>query len=589
MKEINKTSFLEGFDTVPNPEFESNLSYQLRYMLDKMHGTEEGENFHKWVNQMLLFHNFFPPKELVRTREFTLKAMKGTPTFKEISRFPHLKGKSPLEELILIAGESPKVTIELLRKAIFTLPKLNISLSPFGYFEFRQMVLQVTERINCRVDEEIKKNSKIKEIYNKVPNKVEKLLNDAKKEILEQIFKDADQHERDKEVKYQSIVHEAQKIYNKCKTLTLQSEKAIWEIADIESLNMFLDKLITVWKNESKEINISKDGLSFCEFHKQMLTIFQEVRNTDKILRVAETIEHKARQGYVPLVTQSLIIAKWNILIWVLDNLVSRESCFKLIQLEAESVYLGVYDYFFRKAYRKLRKKLTAADQRIFQISYFKRPNFLWRIPALDPIIMSFLRLDEKIIGLLKPLLGHKDKKLAKEAENLWRAFLNVYPIWTEIVKDDEIKEYNERKEKRQTISIHKPFSEDGKLTLEDRMGNRAQIQKEMDKKWLFAGLHKSINENCTKRQIQVINLTYWENKTQEMIGKDLKITQPTVQGHLDAGLQNIKKELVNTRRKEFPNFRAIRELLEPDSVQFFNPARTSFYKKDENAENDSL
>lgn len=77
-------------------------------------------------------------------------------------------------------------------------------------------------------------------------------------------------------------------------------------------------------------------------------------------------------------------------LYWIIDNGASRIDAFKLILLEAEDISQEFYSWFYRQEYRRLRKKMTIADRRFYQLLFFRREIFDFRIPINEPSIMSF-------------------------------------------------------------------------------------------------------------------------------------------------------------------------------------------------------
>ncbi len=113
----------------------------------------------------------------------------------------------------------------------------------------------------------------------------------------------------------------------------------------------------------------------------------------------------------------------------------------KLISLDARNRELAFHDAIARQIYRKVRKELSRAERRLFQLMYFRQPSLGNVIPLLDPVIRSFVaNTDYKTFALWlsTAVLKRGTATAAAELRRRYHLFLNFYPVWLLLVASDD-------------------------------------------------------------------------------------------------------------------------------------------------------
>jgi len=121
---------------------------------------------------------------------------------------------------------------------------------------------------------------------------------------------------------------------------------------------------------------------------------------------------------------------KEDILEWIIDNTCSTETSFENMKREANYIINEIIYKFCVNFYKLHRKEMKREEKRLFQLCYFRREAFQYRIPALDGFMRSFWSRNMQLIlsGLILKGINpdyEKDKKILEEK---WKEFLSLYP-----------------------------------------------------------------------------------------------------------------------------------------------------------------
>ncbi|QOX65661.1 hypothetical protein FRZ06_21065 [Anoxybacterium hadale] len=119
-----------------------------------------------------------------------------------------------------------------------------------------------------------------------------------------------------------------------------------------------------------------------------------------------------------------------NILGWIIDNTCSTETAFENMKREADYITKELFYKFSIHFYQTHRKAMSREEKRLFQLCYFRREAFQYRIPALDDFMRSFWSGNMQLIfsGLIMKDTNPDYDKDNKILEEKWKEFLTLYP-----------------------------------------------------------------------------------------------------------------------------------------------------------------
>lgn len=121
---------------------------------------------------------------------------------------------------------------------------------------------------------------------------------------------------------------------------------------------------------------------------------------------------------------------KENILDWIIDNTCSTETAFENIKREADYINKEIFHKYCLYFYKNHKKVMKREEKRLYQLCFFRREDFQYRIPALDGFMRSFWDNNMQLIftGLILKGINPDYKQDNKQLEEKWREFLSIYP-----------------------------------------------------------------------------------------------------------------------------------------------------------------
>jgi hypothetical protein len=121
---------------------------------------------------------------------------------------------------------------------------------------------------------------------------------------------------------------------------------------------------------------------------------------------------------------------KEDILEWIIDNTCSIESAFENIKREADYINKEIIYKYCMNYYKIHMKEMNREEKRLYQLCFFRRKEFQYRIPVFDDFMRSFWKENMQIIftGLVLKGINPDYKQDNKMLEEKWKEFLSIYP-----------------------------------------------------------------------------------------------------------------------------------------------------------------
>ena len=90
-----------------------------------------------------------------------------------------------------------------------------------------------------------------------------------------------------------------------------------------------------------------------------------------------------------------------------------------------------ILNNYYKLEYKKVRSKMNYEEKRLFQLLFFGRKAFLYKIPALTQFMQSFFNANSELIfeGLILKRSNPDYKEKNEELKKKWYEFLNMYSI----------------------------------------------------------------------------------------------------------------------------------------------------------------
>ena len=122
---------------------------------------------------------------------------------------------------------------------------------------------------------------------------------------------------------------------------------------------------------------------------------------------------------------------KIEILIWICSNMSPRGEALDAMRLDATYIYDQILNNYYKLEYKKVRNKMNYEEKRLFQLLFFGRKAFLYKIPALTQFMQSFFNANSELIfeGLILKRSNPDYKEKNEEIKKKWYEFLNMYSI----------------------------------------------------------------------------------------------------------------------------------------------------------------
>ena len=140
-----------------------------------------------------------------------------------------------------------------------------------------------------------------------------------------------------------------------------------------------------------------------------------------------------------------------------------RAEALDAMRLDATYIYDQILNNYYRLEYKKIRHKMTYEEKRLFQLFFFGRKAFLYKVPIFTQFMKSFFDANNELIfsGLILKNSNPNYKEDNNELKRKWYEFLNMYSIG---IKNYNIIEKIEDPSKIKTIIKNEFNEEDSKI-----------------------------------------------------------------------------------------------------------------------------
>ncbi len=196
----------------------------------------------------------------------------------------------------------------------------------------------------------------------------------------------------------------------------------------------------------------------------------------------------------------------------------------QLISLDARNRQLAFLDAINRQLYRKVRKGLSPAERRLFQLVHFRQPSIGNMIPGLDPVVRSFVASTDAetlALWLAVVVFKHPNAELAAELRRRYHLFLNFYPVWLLLVASDDL-ELSDRGEFELRATDH-------------------PMQPE-----LAESLNDLATRFCTETERDILVAHICDGQSQTTIAEGLGVSQQAVGQRIKRARTKLRKALVS-------------------------------------------
>jgi len=518
-------------------QFEGDILPSLLRIREKI--QDENRARYEQLLRMIKFHRLFPPREQMRgTRKFhvdwTRPQAPGEPsTWYEIAKRVVIKDAM---DFIMLATQNDKIppsSEELLKKAIYRQPTLEIPFSRESYKRFRELHMRRWEAYDSLVvkvgvpkmlrgekdpllDKMRNKNLRGYEKARKSPEESEKF-------ILRQIFKNELEDQEEKAQRYGPILEKATNLYRKYLEKSQGGKNVLANRAFSDEFDSLMNAHIAQCEGDTKRrklLAITKD----------------EIRTVRK-------------EAYIDFLKQSIaskdVRAKWSGLVKLIENLIYEGNAIRLIEREAEKVCLGLIHYGINEIYRKIRKNLTVPEKRAFILAHYQQYKVLGksspvfpfggRIPRLDPIIWDFFTetgettqaLVYSVLVFKYPPSARLRKRYVEKLIERWNRYLWFYPIWEGIERQDDRDRKRQEVWEKRTISLETLIQEDKEghtLPLGDILQSEGPERQEI--------VFQIIDERFPPEEAEILKLRFKGYTLQQigkMVGKSREAIRKTI------------------------------------------------------------
>lgn len=278
---------------------------------------------------------------------------------------------------------------DLIYKSLLNNRIFKINMSPEEYHDFRVMIL-----------------NEISSIKNEYEDMFDKELLKYKRE--------------------QRIIKKIRMMFKKKKFIDLKKKLVIETIQDVNKEAILNDnkkyeykfyeracKLIDTY-DETEYNNVIKDVTKYLNKEYEECNNFQEYKEECEYINSGKSMEQKIE-----------------ILIWICSNMSPRGEALDAMRLDASYIYDQILNNYYRLEYKKIRKKMKYEEKRLFQLLFFGRKTFLYKIPALTQFMHSFFNSNSELIfeGLILKRSNPDYKEKNQELKKKWYEFLNMYSV----------------------------------------------------------------------------------------------------------------------------------------------------------------
>lgn len=298
---------------------------------------------------------------------------------------------------------------DLIYKSLLNNRIFKINMSPKEYHDFRVMILNEISSIKNEYedmfDKELLKYKKEQSIIKKIKMMLKnKKIMDLKKKLVIETIQD---------VNKEAIINDNKK----------------YEYKFYERAYNLIDKY-----DETEYNNIVKDVTNYLNKEYEECNNFQEYKEECEYINSGKSMEQKIE-----------------ILIWICSNMSPRGEALDAMRLDASYIYDQILNNYYRLEYKKIRKKMNYEEKRLFQLLFFGRKAFLYKIPALTQFMHSFFNSNSELIfeGLILKKSNPNYKERNEVLKKKWYEFLNMYSV---AIKNYNVIENAEDKERIKKI-----------------------------------------------------------------------------------------------------------------------------------------
>lgn len=298
---------------------------------------------------------------------------------------------------------------DLIYKSLLNNRIFKINMSPEEYHDFRVMILNEISSIKNEYedmfDKELLKYKKEQGIIKKIKMmlKKKKFIDLKKKLVIETI----------QGVNKEAIINDNKK----------------YEYKFYERAYKLIDKY-----DETEYNNIVKDVTNYLNKEYEEYNNYKEYKEEAEYINSGKSMEEKIE-----------------ILIWICSNMSPRGEALDAMRLDATYIYDQILNNYYKSEYKKIRNKMTYEEKRLFQLLFFGRKAFLYKIPTLTKFMYSFFNANSELIfeGLILKRSNPNYKEKNQELKKKWYEFLNMYSV---AIKNYTVIENTEDKEKIKEI-----------------------------------------------------------------------------------------------------------------------------------------
>ncbi len=261
---------------------------------------------------------------------------------------------------------------------------LEVNMSEEGYYAFRDMVLEKLDDYDNRFDE---------------------MFNKAYKDNIEKL--------------------------SMTKRLRMLTKKKVFD-------NLKEDLRKDAWSMITSTANADSNKIAEKNFPKraiELLENYDKKKYNELIQDVIIEFELLSSDGYREVIQilkdGSNKKKKEDILEWIIHNTCSIESAFENIKREADYINNEIIYRYCINFYKLHEKDMNREEKRLYQLCFFRRKEFQYRIPALDDFMRSFWSKNMQIIftGLVLKGINPDYQQDNKLLEDKWKEFLTIYPF----------------------------------------------------------------------------------------------------------------------------------------------------------------
>lgn len=203
-------------------------------------------------------------------------------------------------------------------------------------------------------------------------------------------------------------------------------------------------KLITeTIQNLNKDAIIEDNKKSEYKFYERSYKLIEEYDETEYNKLIKDVIDYlnkeyeeynnykEYREKVEYINSGKSMEEKIEILIWICSNMSPRGEALDAMRLDATYIYDQILNNYYKSEYKKIRNKMTYEEKRLFQLLFFGRKAFLYKIPTLTKFMYSFFKANSELIfeGLILKRSNPDYKEKNQELKKKWYEFLNMYSI----------------------------------------------------------------------------------------------------------------------------------------------------------------